>query len=102
MTEEELEKYFQERYAVEDSVSSYSEDNDYENDEENEIIQNGLQPSTKDPNLWAVKCRIGQEKVVGLQLMRKFLTYENAKNSNIEVFFSLIFNFIYIKVFLAS
>lgn len=31
----------------------------------------------RDPNLWMVKCRIGEEKTTVLLLMRKFLTYQN-------------------------
>lgn len=31
----------------------------------------------RDPNLWMVKCRIGEEKITALLLMRKFLTYQN-------------------------
>lgn len=33
--------------------------------------------SDRDPNLWMVKCRIGEEKATVLLLMRKFLTYQN-------------------------
>lgn len=31
----------------------------------------------RDPNLWMVKCRPGEEKATVLLLMRKFLTYQN-------------------------
>lgn len=31
----------------------------------------------RDPNLWMVKCRIGEEKSTCLLLMRKFLAYQN-------------------------
>ena len=41
-----------------------------------EITQQTLLPGVKDPNLWVVKCRIGEEKATVLLLMRKFLTYE--------------------------
>lgn len=33
--------------------------------------------SRRDPNLWMVKCRIGEEKSTCLLLMRKFLAYQN-------------------------
>lgn len=33
--------------------------------------------SRRDPNLWMVKCRIGEEKATVLLLMRKFLTFRN-------------------------
>lgn len=42
-----------------------------------EITQQTLLPGIKDPNLWMVKCRIGEEKSTVLLLMRKFLTYQN-------------------------
>lgn len=44
-----------------------------------EITQQTLLPGVKDPNLWMVKCRIGEEKSTTLLLMRKFLTYQNTK-----------------------
>lgn len=31
----------------------------------------------RDPNLWMVKCRIGEEKATVLLLMRKFLAYQS-------------------------
>lgn len=31
----------------------------------------------RDPNLWMVKCRIGEEKATCLLLMRKFLAFQN-------------------------
>ena len=30
----------------------------------------------RDPNLWMVKCRIGEEKMTALQLMRKMIAYQ--------------------------
>lgn len=30
----------------------------------------------RDPNLWMVKCRIGEEKITCLQLMRKMIAYQ--------------------------
>lgn len=42
-----------------------------------DISQTSLLPQTKDPNLWIVKCRMGEEKLVALQLMRKFIAYQN-------------------------
>lgn len=41
-----------------------------------EITQQTLLPGVKDPNLWMVKCRIGEEKATVLLLMRKFITYQ--------------------------
>ena len=41
-----------------------------------EITQQTLLPEVRDPNLWMVKCRIGEEKVTVLQLMRKMIAYQ--------------------------
>lgn len=41
-----------------------------------EITQQTLLPGVKDPNLWMVKCRIGEEKSTVLLLMRKYITYQ--------------------------
>ena len=30
----------------------------------------------KDPNLWRVKCRIGDEQITAIKLMRKFINLE--------------------------
>ena len=42
-----------------------------------EITQQTLLPEVKDPNLWMVKCRIGEEKATVLQLMRKMIAYQH-------------------------
>lgn len=58
-----------------------------------EITQQTLLPGVKDPNLWMVKCRIGEEKATLLLLMRKFLSYQSAgKNNQLlkKNFFSLL------------
>ncbi|KAL3080017.1 hypothetical protein niasHT_034575 [Heterodera trifolii] len=73
MTEEEMERYFQERHAAQ--VATHQGDMD--EDAYDDITQNGLLPSTKDPNLWIVKCRLGEEKTTCLRLMRKYLTFVN-------------------------
>ena len=30
----------------------------------------------RDPNLWVVKCRMGEENATAIHLMRKFITYQ--------------------------
>lgn len=30
----------------------------------------------RDPNLWLVKCRMGEEKATAISLMRKFIAYQ--------------------------
>jgi transcription elongation factor SPT5 len=71
MSEDEIENYFKKKYAVQPSHGD-ERDEDYD-----DIAQHSLLPSTKDPNLWIVKCRMGEEKSAALQLMRKFFAYEH-------------------------
>ncbi|KAL7072356.1 hypothetical protein ACQ4LE_008989 [Meloidogyne hapla] len=75
MTEEEMERYFQERHAAQVATHQGELDEDAYDD----ITQNGLLPSTKDPNLWIVRCRLGEEKNTCLQLMRKYIAFQNTE-----------------------
>ncbi|KAF7639746.1 Transcription elongation factor SPT5 [Meloidogyne graminicola] len=75
MTEEEMERYFQERHAAQVATHQGELDEDAYDD----ITQNGLLPSTKDPNLWIVRCRLGEEKNSCLQLMRKYITFQTTE-----------------------
>ena len=70
-----MERYFQERHAAQVATHQGELDEDAYDD----ITQNGLLPSTKDPNLWIVRCRLGEEKNTCLQLMRKFLAFQNTE-----------------------
>lgn len=63
MTEEEMEPYFQERHAAQTSTRR----GDLDEGAYDDITRNGLLLSTKDPNLWFVKCRMGEEKHIVLQ-----------------------------------
>ena len=40
-----------------------------------EITQQTLLPEVKDPNLWMVKCRIGEEKITVMHMMRKVIIF---------------------------
>ncbi|VDO23753.1 unnamed protein product, partial [Brugia timori] len=78
MNEDQIEDYFKKKYANQSSYASVMDDETALDD----ISRHSLLPSTnKDPNLWIVKCRLGEEKLVALQLMRKFIAYENTDNS---------------------
>ncbi|XP_071486255.1 transcription elongation factor SPT5-like [Diadema antillarum] len=70
--EEELEEYYKRKYAETSSKALADED-----ELPDSITQQGLLPGVKDPNLWMVKCRIGEEKETAIQLMRKFIAYQN-------------------------
>ncbi|XP_030848891.1 transcription elongation factor SPT5 [Strongylocentrotus purpuratus] len=72
--EDELEEYYKRKYAEGTSTSYRDED-----ELPDSITQQGLLPGVKDPNLWMVKCTIGQEKEVAIQLMRKFIAYQNTE-----------------------
>ncbi|XP_014681911.1 PREDICTED: transcription elongation factor SPT5-like isoform X2 [Priapulus caudatus] len=74
--EDEIEAYYKKKYAGSSSQRGTTEgDADLSDD----ITQQGLLPGVKDPNLWMVKCRIGEEKVTALQLMRKFIAYQHTE-----------------------
>ncbi|XP_046743130.1 transcription elongation factor SPT5 [Diprion similis] len=72
--EDEIEEYLRKKYADESVVSRHFGDGGEEMSDE--ITQQTLLPGVKDPNLWMVKCRIGEEKATVLLLMRKFITYQ--------------------------
>lgn len=77
MNEDQIEDYFKKKYANQSAYSGMMEDDTALDD----ISRQSLLPSTnKDPNLWIVKCRLGEEKLVALQLMRKYIAYENTDN----------------------
>jgi len=73
-----MENYLKERYGPKsrglgDDYDGY----DAGNQIPDEITQQSLLPDVKSPNLWPVKCRIGEEKQTALLLMRKYLALEN-------------------------
>ncbi|KAL9705559.1 hypothetical protein quinque_009077 [Culex quinquefasciatus] len=72
--EDEIEEYLRKKYADESGRKHFGDGGEEMTDE---IDQQRRLPGIKDPNLWMVKCRIGEEKATVLLLMRKFLTYSN-------------------------
>ncbi|OQR73724.1 transcription elongation factor SPT5-like, partial [Tropilaelaps mercedesae] len=73
---DEIEDYYRRKYA--DKSESYGfrgDQGDLELDDD--IAQQTHQPSVKDPMLWMVRCRLGEEKATALQMMRKFIAYQN-------------------------
>lgn len=77
---DEIENYYKEKYAEQSAREGafYGHKDSEELNEE--ITQTAQLPTVKDPNLWMVKCQIGTEKMVALQLMRKYFAYENMKD----------------------
>ncbi|XP_075228601.1 transcription elongation factor subunit Spt5 [Lycorma delicatula] len=72
--EAEIEEYLRKKYADESVVARHFGDGG--EDMSDEITQQTLLPGVKDPNLWMVRCRIGEEKATALLLMRKFIAYQ--------------------------
>uniref|UniRef100_A0A915IPM2 Transcription elongation factor SPT5 n=1 Tax=Romanomermis culicivorax TaxID=13658 RepID=A0A915IPM2_ROMCU len=70
MNEDEINEYFRKKYGRAPAAGEVDED------VYDDITQQGLLPSTTDPNLWLVRCRMGEEKQTALLLMRKFLAFE--------------------------
>ncbi|CAG2162644.1 unnamed protein product [Oppiella nova] len=70
--EDEIEDYYRRKYA-ETSAAEKGYDGDV--DLPDDITQQALMPGVKDPNLWMIKCKIGEEKATVLQLMRKFIAF---------------------------
>jgi len=77
---DEIENYYKEKYA-EQSAREGSFHGHKDSEELNEeITQTAHLPTVKDPNLWMVRCQIGAEKTAALQVMRKFIAYENMED----------------------
>lgn len=73
--EDEIEDYYRKKYAESSAAEKgYGDGGDHELPDE--IAQQTLLPGVKDPNLWMVKCRIGEEKSTVLLLMRKFIAFQ--------------------------
>lgn len=75
--EEEIEEYLRNKYADESAALRHFGEGGEEMSDE--ITQQTLLPGIKDPNLWMVKCHIGEEKATVLLLMRKFIAYKNSE-----------------------
>lgn len=73
MSEEEVQRYFENKYKADKNDGEYDDEDSAMDD----ISKNSHLPSTKDPNLWIVKCRMGEEKLVAMHLMRKCLAVEH-------------------------
>uniref|UniRef100_A0A7N4PDB0 Transcription elongation factor SPT5 n=1 Tax=Sarcophilus harrisii TaxID=9305 RepID=A0A7N4PDB0_SARHA len=67
--EEELVQYFTQKYAP---PSSREAGRGAPRQPPDHIAQQRLLPGIRDPRLWMVKCKVGQEKATALTLLRKF------------------------------
>lgn len=71
--EVEIEAYYKQRFGDTSSTDRFGDGEEMSD----EITQQGRLPGVKDPNLWVVKCRMGEEKTVVAHLMRKVIAYQN-------------------------
>ncbi|XP_051846962.1 transcription elongation factor SPT5-like [Antechinus flavipes] len=67
--EEELAQYFMQKYAT---PASREAGRGAPRQPPDHIAQQRLLPGIRDPKLWMVKCKVGQEKSTALTLLRKF------------------------------
>jgi len=95
--EDEIEEYLRKKYADESIAARRFGDGGEEMSDE--ITQQTLLPGVKDPNLWMVKCRIGEEKATVLLLMRKFITYQFSSK---KYKFERLYHFDYITCYILS
>ncbi|XP_046859961.1 transcription elongation factor SPT5-like [Xenia sp. Carnegie-2017] len=70
-SDEDLEEYYRRKYV--ETSQKYTK-KDY--DTPRGIEQQSLLPGVKDPNLWLVKCRIGEERATVIAMMRKAITQQ--------------------------
>ncbi|XP_050430817.1 transcription elongation factor SPT5-like isoform X2 [Adelges cooleyi] len=77
--EDEIEEYLRRKYSDDTSVAIKHFGNAGVG-LISEITKQTLLPGVKDPNLWMVKCRIGEEKQTALLLMRKTIAYQFTDN----------------------
>ncbi|XP_074659963.1 transcription elongation factor SPT5-like isoform X2 [Tubulanus polymorphus] len=70
--EDEIEEYYRRKYAEVSTAERFGDGEEMSD----QITQQGLLPGVKDPNLWVVKCRMGEEKATVLQIMRKYIAYQ--------------------------
>ncbi|XP_051852808.1 transcription elongation factor SPT5-like [Antechinus flavipes] len=75
--EEELAQYFMQKYAT---SSSRAARRGVPRQPPDHIAQQRLLPGIRDPKLWMVKCKLGQEKATALTLLRKFLASRFSDN----------------------
>eukprot|EP00158_Paraphelidium_tribonemae_P006172 Partr_v1_DN27710_c0_g1_i2_m67689 putative The SPT4-SPT5 complex mediates both activation and inhibition of transcription elongation, and plays a role in pre- mRNA processing. This complex seems to be important for the stability of the RNA polymerase II elongation machinery on the chromatin template but not for the inherent ability of this machinery to translocate down the gene len=71
---EDIVRRIQERHQP----GAYSSATAYAGDAGNVPMQ-FLLPSAKDPNLWLVRCKIGRERDIAFNLMRKYLQYQGSE-----------------------
>ncbi|OQV17540.1 Transcription elongation factor SPT5 [Hypsibius exemplaris] len=69
--ETEIEKYYQDRYKQQAQLEKFTSTGA----SNEEIAKQRLLPSVKDPSLWMIKCKPGEERASCLHLMRKMVAH---------------------------
>ncbi|EOA26299.1 hypothetical protein CARUB_v10024589mg [Capsella rubella] len=86
---------FEKRYIA--RLSRMHAQDDYELEEVNEVDQQALLPSVRDPKLWLVKCAIGREREVAVCLMQKIIDRESEFKIRSAIALDHLQNYIYIE-----
>ncbi|XP_026400727.1 putative transcription elongation factor SPT5 homolog 1 isoform X1 [Papaver somniferum] len=87
----ECERIVQEWYQrYEDNSGDYAEDT-------NDVEQQALLPSVKDPKLWIVKCAIGREREAAFCLMQKCIDQGHGMNIKSAIALDYLKNYVYIE-----
>ncbi|KAI8781206.1 Transcription elongation factor SPT5 [Biomphalaria glabrata] len=70
--EDEIENYYRQKFGNVTTAERYGDGEEMTD----EITQQGRLPGVKDPNLWVVKCRMGEEKATVIHVLRKMIAYQ--------------------------
>ena len=91
--EKEFKKYDERHFLQKKNQIKITEENEEEiarrydekvnEPEEDEYYENGKKPTSADPKLWLLRCRIGDEKEIMANLYHKYF-YFKTKNKNIK------------------
>ncbi len=92
--------YFKQRYSKRNEVDRFGSSDQLSNT----IAQQRLLPGVNDPNMWTVRCRMGEEKATCLLLMRKYLAYQHKADKQPLLIKSIIVKegikgYIYVEAF---
>ncbi|KAL1219260.1 putative transcription elongation factor SPT5 [Cardamine amara subsp. amara] len=94
---QEVEEDFDNLEKIKERLSRYAKDDDYELEELNEVDQQALLPSVRDPKLWMVKCVIGREREVAVCLMQKIIDRGSEFKIRSVIALDHLQNYIYIE-----
>ncbi|XP_010509782.1 PREDICTED: putative transcription elongation factor SPT5 homolog 2 [Camelina sativa] len=93
--EEEDVEEFEKRYM--ERLTSMHAENDVDLEEVNDVDQQALLPSVRDPKLWLVKCAIGREREVAVCLMQKSIDVESEFKIRSAIALDHLQNYIYVE-----